>query len=105
MSRLDHSLRIPTSRSACSRLSVIALRGKHAEAMTISERVQADIVVAMKARDEDRLSTLQKVKSDWPQIVSDPQPRMGQRHLALWSYDISTLRLQLLLAPDRNVWV
>ena len=32
--------------------------------MTIGERVQADIVVAMKARDEHRLSTLQKVKSE-----------------------------------------
>lgn len=33
------------------------------EAMTIGERVQADIVGAIKARDEQRLSALQRVKS------------------------------------------
>src|ERR1700734_1416676 len=32
-------------------------------AMTIGERVQADIVVAMKAKDEHRLTTLRMVKS------------------------------------------
>jgi hypothetical protein len=31
--------------------------------MTISEKIQADIVVAMKAREEHRLTTLRKVKT------------------------------------------
>jgi hypothetical protein len=33
------------------------------ETMTIGEKIQADIVVAMKARDEHRLTTLRMVKS------------------------------------------
>jgi len=45
--------------------------------MTIGERVQADIVMAMKARDEHRLSTLQKLKSACNLLILNSGQRDG----------------------------